>query len=73
MFELDDNYQYAFITSSNKSYLWFLSRTPSIDDNLKQLFLEQVTALGFDKKNIIFVKQLEENSDSNTRERLSDE
>jgi len=73
VFELDDNYQYSFITSSNKSYLWFLSRTPHIDDKLKQHFLDQVTALGFDTKNIIFVKQLDVEPNSNMRETLSNE
>lgn len=57
VFELDEDEQHAFVTSSDRSYLWFLSRTKEIDDTLKQHFLETVTALGFDAKSIIFVNQ----------------
>ena len=57
VFELDENVQHAFITSSDKSYLWFLSRTKEIDDTLKQSFIDQVTELGFDTDSIIFVDQ----------------
>lgn len=73
VFELDDNYQYSFVTSSNKSYLWLLSRTPHIDDNVKQLFLDRVTALGFNKNNIIFVKQSDNEPNVKMREILSNE
>jgi apolipoprotein D and lipocalin family protein len=57
IFELDKNYQYAFVTSSNKSYLWLLSRSPQVGDKLKQHFLAAVAALGFDQTAIIFVDQ----------------
>ena len=57
MFELDENVQHAFITSSDKSYLWFLSRSKEIDDTLKQSFIDKVTELGFDVDSIIFVNQ----------------
>lgn len=57
IFELDDHYQYAFITSYNRSYLWLLSRTPEISDSLKTHFLETITRLGFDEKGLIFVTQ----------------
>jgi len=55
VFELDDDYQYAFVTSTDKSYLWLLSRTPHIDDELKQHFLDKITALGFDRDKLIFL------------------
>ncbi|WP_213609987.1 lipocalin family protein [Pseudoalteromonas sp.] len=58
IFELDrPNYQYAFITSYSKDYLWFLSRTPTVNNELKQHFLNQVKALGFDTNEIIWVNQ----------------
>ena len=31
VFELESDYQYAFISGPNTSYLWLLSRTPTID------------------------------------------
>ncbi|WP_444997418.1 lipocalin family protein [Aliikangiella sp. IMCC44359] len=57
IFESDKNYQYAFVTSSSQSYLWFLSRTPTVSDELKQQFISQVKALGFASEELIFVDQ----------------
>jgi len=58
IFELDQpDYQYAFITSYSKDYLWFLSRTPTVSKELKQHFLSQVKALGFATDEIIWVNQ----------------
>lgn len=57
IFELDPNYQYAFVTSSDKSYLWLLSRGPAIDESLRQYFLQRVAELGFDKNKLLFVEQ----------------
>ena len=73
VFKLDDDYQVSFITSSNKSYLWFLSRKPFVDDKTKQYFLNQIRALGFDDSEIIFVNQVNAQSDSNMKENLSNE
>jgi apolipoprotein D and lipocalin family protein len=39
VFELDkDNYQYAFVSGPNTSYLWLLSRTPTVDEKLLSQF-----------------------------------
>lgn len=58
IFELDHlDYSYAFITSYNKEYLWFLSRTPQVSDDLKAHFLKTVDNLGFTTNNIIWVNQ----------------
>ena len=36
VFELDrENYQYAFVSGPDLSYLWLLSRTPEVDDALR--------------------------------------
>ena len=36
IFELDkENYQYAFVSGPSTSYLWFLSRAPTVSDKLK--------------------------------------
>ncbi|MCL1059572.1 lipocalin family protein [Shewanella gelidimarina] len=59
VYELDkEGYQYAFITSYNRDYLWFLSRTPEVSDALKQQFTEQAKQLGFSVEQIIWVKQV---------------
>ena len=47
IFELDPDYQYAFVTSYNKKYLWLLARTPTVSDHVKQRFLAQSAALGY--------------------------
>ncbi|GIU05337.1 MULTISPECIES: lipocalin family protein [unclassified Shewanella] len=58
VYELDtQDYQYAFITSYNRDYLWFLSRTPTVDETLKQQFIEQAKKLGFATEQIIWVEQ----------------
>jgi len=57
VFELDkQNYQYAFVAGYNTSYLWLLSRTPSISMELLQRFKDQANALGFDSNKLIMVK-----------------
>ena len=56
VFELDQkDYQYAFISGPDKSYLWFLSRTPTVSEELKQRFVDRAGQLGFDTEKLIFV------------------
>ena len=56
IFELDkQNYQYAWVTSSDTSYLWFLSRTPRVDKEDLDNFILQTSKLGFDTDQLIFV------------------
>lgn len=58
VFELDEEeYQYAFVAGYNKSYLWLLSRTPAVSDELIARFVQTSGELGFDRENLIFVKQ----------------
>jgi apolipoprotein D and lipocalin family protein len=58
VFDLDkENYQYAFVCGSNTSYLWFMSRTPTVNDELKDKFIKQAKGLGFDTDALIWVKQ----------------
>ena len=56
IFDLGKGYEYALVTSSNRSYFWLLSRTPLIDDKLKFELINKATALGFKEKDLIFVK-----------------
>ncbi len=56
IFELDrENYQYAFVSGPDTSYLWLLSREPQVDERLIQRFVERSGALGFDTGQLIFV------------------
>jgi apolipoprotein D and lipocalin family protein len=57
VYELADDYSYSFVTSRDKDYLWFLARTPVVDESLKQHFVERARALGFAYSDILFVDQ----------------
>ena len=39
---IDKDYQYALIGSGSDSYLWILSRTPKLTENVKSLILKEV-------------------------------
>lgn len=57
IFELDeDDYQYAFISGFNTSYLWLLSRKPTVDEDVKNSFIEKAMNLGFETDTLIFVE-----------------
>ena len=58
IFELDkEGYEYAFVAGPDKSYLWFLSRTPQVDKGLMEKFIQQASGLGFDTDALIFPDQ----------------
>ena len=55
--ELDRDYQWAVIGSSSDKYLWILSRTPQMDDDLYNQLLEGLTQRGYDVLKLIKVLQ----------------
>ncbi len=58
IFKLDTiDYQYAYVTSHNRDYLWLLSRQPQVSEELKTDFLKTTRNLGFKVEDIIFVEQ----------------
>ena len=58
VFELDkENYQYAFVSGPDLSYLWLLSRTPKVSESIIAEFIEKSQSLGFDTSDLILVKQ----------------
>ncbi|UCD67963.1 MAG: lipocalin family protein [Betaproteobacteria bacterium] len=58
VFELDkEDYQYAFVSGNNTSYLWLLSRTPEVSDQLLARFKTRAKELGFDTDALIYVRQ----------------
>lgn len=57
IFELDkENYQYAFVSGPDTSYLWLLSRSPTVSDDLIKKFVNKAKASGFDTEKLIYVK-----------------
>ena len=55
IFELDENYQYAFIAGNTTNYLWLLARTPEVSQELINQFISRANQLGFDTTQLIFV------------------
>jgi apolipoprotein D and lipocalin family protein len=56
IFELDqDNYQYAFIAGNTTDYLWLLSRSPKVSQELLEKFKDSATSLGFNLEDLIMV------------------
>lgn len=55
--ELDENYQWAVIGSSSDKYLWILSRTPQIEDDLYAELLNRLKKRGYDVSKLIIVEQ----------------
>lgn len=59
VFELDEDYQHAFVAGPNTDYLWLLSRQPTAPDALIQKFESQARTLGFPIDQLIYVDQAE--------------
>jgi len=55
--ELDKDYNWAVIGSSSDKYLWILSRTPQMKDELYQHILKGLMQRGYDVSQPIKVKQ----------------
>jgi apolipoprotein D and lipocalin family protein len=45
------------VAGNNTDYLWLLSRTPQVSDEVMESFISQSAALGFDTEALIFVNQ----------------
>ena len=60
VFELGEDYDYAFVSGFNRSYLWFLARTPQISEALRTQFLQRITELGFDPDELIWLDNASE-------------
>ena len=52
---LDENYQYALVTSSSKSYLWILARQPKLSAAVQEKLLKKAAELGFETDQLIYV------------------
>ncbi len=53
---LDNNYQYALVAGKNLNYLWILSRTKNIPDNIKSKYLDLAKEIGYDTSKLIWVQ-----------------
>lgn len=55
--ELDENYQYALVAGSDLHYLWILSRTKTIPEEVEEQFLTTAREIGYETEDLIWVKQ----------------
>jgi len=51
--KLGNNYEYSVVGTPNRKYLWILSRTPQMDDNLYSQIIEYGKSKGFDANKLI--------------------
>jgi apolipoprotein D and lipocalin family protein len=58
VFGLDEaDYQYAYVTSSDKNSLWFLSRNPHVSEKAMDRFIKKARELGFATDKLVYVEQ----------------
>ena len=57
VFRLDESYQTAYVTGYNRDYLWLLSRTPKVDQDIINEFKAVAGDKGFDLSELIMVDQ----------------
>ena len=56
IFELDAvEYSYALVSGPNKSFLWLLARSPTLNAATRDRLLARAAALGFDTSRLVFV------------------
>ena len=55
--ELDPEYRYALVVGRNTDYVWFLSRTMEMPEEVKELFVSKAKALGYDTDRLVWVEQ----------------
>jgi apolipoprotein D and lipocalin family protein len=56
IFELGKNYEYAFVSGPDLSYLWLLSRKKEVDPAVMSRFIKKSQELGFDTNELLLVE-----------------
>ena len=54
---IDKDYNYVLVGSSSPKYLWILSRTPQLDEEVLESIIDAAQEKGYDTDNLIFVEQ----------------
>lgn len=57
VFELDKDYKWALIGSSTDKYLWILSRTPQLEEELYEKLINNLKNRGYQVSDLIKVEQ----------------
>jgi apolipoprotein D and lipocalin family protein len=61
--ELADDYSYAAVGEPSREYLWILSRTPRLPDDVYENLLNRLTEQGFDTARLVKTRQLPHQTD----------
>lgn len=51
---LGENYEYALVGEESREYLWILSRTPTLSNELKEKILSKLPQFGYSAKKLIW-------------------
>lgn len=51
-----EHYSYSLVCGPNKSYLWILARTPSLDKTILESLIEKAKKAGFETEKLIYVQ-----------------
>ncbi|HRD53203.1 MAG TPA: lipocalin family protein [Flavobacteriales bacterium] len=54
---LDSDYRYALVVGNSTKYLWILSRTPELPEDVRVRFLVLAQELGYNPNALIWVRQ----------------
>lgn len=57
---LSDDYNYALVGSKSSKFLWILSRTPKVPDDILKNILKEASDRGYDTGKLIWVEQFVE-------------
>ena len=53
---IDKEYKYALVAGNSLKYLWILSRSPAIPDDVKKNYLELAKSVGYKIDELVWVK-----------------
>lgn len=53
---LDESYQYALVAGNDLDYLWILSRSTTLPQDIKEDYLDQASEIGYDTTQLIWVE-----------------
>ena len=53
---IDEDYQYALVAGASLDYLWILSRTTTIPENVKKEYLDKAQKIGYKTEDLLWVE-----------------
>ena len=53
---VDDDYKYALVAGNSRKYLWILSRTTEIPEDIKEKYLKTAKELGYNTDKLIWTR-----------------